>query len=51
MRLKMLQGSRVGGEEKAVDMVDPWASRSCWIDDRFQAGETRRVPPRGTKSW
>ena len=28
MRVKMLQESRVGGEEKAMDMVDPWASRS-----------------------
>lgn len=46
MSLKVLQGSR-GGGEKAMDLVDPWASRSYWIDDRCQAG----CAPRVAKSW
>ena len=35
MSLKVLPGSRWGGE-KAMDLVDPWASRSYWIDYRFR---------------
>ena len=30
-----------------MDLVDPWASRCYWIDDRCQAG----CPPRVAKSW
>lgn len=50
MSLKVLQGSR-GGGEKAMDLVDPWASRSYWIDDRCQAGCPPELLSHGDCFW
>ena len=41
MSLKVLPGSR-GGGEKAMDLVDSWASRSYWTDDRFRLDAPQR---------